>query len=93
MFFRLVLTEVVEQKFFLIGINRPEKRNCVNHATAKQLIAAFEEFNRRDDLLSAVLYGNGMNALLHRTVNFLMALSLINLLFSFQSRTKLDMFR
>jgi len=56
---KLVVTEVVEQKFFLIGINRPEKRNCVNHATARQLSAAFEEFDRRDDLLSAVLYGNG----------------------------------
>lgn len=27
-----------------IGINRPEKRNCVNHATAKKLMEAFAEF-------------------------------------------------
>lgn len=27
-----------------IGINRPEKRNCVNHATAKKLMEAFSEF-------------------------------------------------
>lgn len=28
----------------IIGINRPEKKNCVNHATAKKLMEAFAEF-------------------------------------------------
>ncbi|EGT32126.1 CBN-ECH-3 protein [Caenorhabditis brenneri] len=44
---------------FLIGINRPAKKNCVNHATALQLIDAFEKFNEDISLKTAVLYGEG----------------------------------
>lgn len=44
---------------FLIGINRPNKKNCVNHATALQLIEAFERFNGDPELKTAVLYGEG----------------------------------
>uniref|UniRef100_A0A8R1HSK3 Uncharacterized protein n=1 Tax=Caenorhabditis japonica TaxID=281687 RepID=A0A8R1HSK3_CAEJA len=44
---------------FLIGINRPEKKNCVNHATALQLIDAFERFNEDSAMKTAVLYGEG----------------------------------
>ncbi|CAI2355292.1 unnamed protein product [Caenorhabditis sp. 36 PRJEB53466] len=43
----------------LIGINRPHKKNCVNHATALQLIDAFERFNEDEALKTAVLYGEG----------------------------------
>ncbi|EFO87643.1 CRE-ECH-3 protein [Caenorhabditis remanei] len=44
---------------FLIGINRANKKNCVNHATALQLIDVFEKFNEDPTLKTAVLYGEG----------------------------------
>ncbi|PIC22420.1 hypothetical protein B9Z55_016486 [Caenorhabditis nigoni] len=43
----------------LIGINRANKKNCVNHATALQLIDAFETFNNDSTMKTAVLYGEG----------------------------------
>ncbi|CAG2171577.1 unnamed protein product, partial [Oppiella nova] len=43
----------------LIGINRPEKRNCVNRQTAGQLLQAFEDFDRDTTSRVAVLHGNG----------------------------------
>jgi len=48
---------------FLIGINRPEKRNCINEATAQQLCDAVKHFEADDELRVAVLYGKGV--LLH----------------------------
>lgn len=45
---------------FLIGINRPTKRNCVNRATAQQLCDAVREFETDDELRVAVLYGKGL---------------------------------
>lgn len=50
-----------QKKLHLIGINRPEKRNCVNTETAKQLRQAFENFENDDDAYAAVLYGKGGN--------------------------------
>ena len=44
----------------LIGINRPEKKNCVNHQTALELVAAFEQFERNHQAKIAVLYGEGL---------------------------------
>ncbi|RCN35713.1 enoyl-CoA hydratase/isomerase family protein [Ancylostoma caninum] len=44
-----------------IGINRREKKNCVNHATAKQLVAAFERFNSDPKVKIGILYGEGNN--------------------------------
>lgn len=46
-------------RIFLIGINRPEKRNCVNMATAEQLCHAFQEFENDDTVDVAVLHGKG----------------------------------
>ena len=46
----------------LIAINRPEKRNCVNQATAQQLCEAVESFEQDEDLRVAVLYGKGWHA-------------------------------
>ncbi|XP_064488837.1 probable enoyl-CoA hydratase isoform X2 [Ornithodoros turicata] len=43
----------------LIGINRPEKRNCVNMATARQLQNAFQEFEQDDSVAVAILHGKG----------------------------------
>lgn len=46
---------------FLIGINRPEKHNCVNQATAQQLWDAAKHFETDEELRVAVLYGKGGN--------------------------------
>ena len=55
----LVETETIGH-VFLVGINRPEKRNCVNQATAQLLYEAFKDFENNDDLRVAVLYGKGL---------------------------------
>jgi len=46
-------------RVFLIGINRPEKRNSVNEATARQLSDAVKHFETDEELRVAVLYGKG----------------------------------
>jgi enoyl-CoA hydratase/carnithine racemase len=46
----------------LIGINRPSKRNCVNHSTALQLFSAFQNFENDDKVRLAILYGEGGSA-------------------------------
>lgn len=56
---RLVETETIGN-VFLIGINRPEKRNAVNQETAVQLYEAIEKFEASEDLRAAVLYGKGL---------------------------------
>jgi len=43
----------------MIGINRPEKRNCVNRSTALELRDAFDAFDRDDSVRAAVLHGIG----------------------------------
>jgi len=55
----LVETESIGH-VFLIGINRPEKRNCVNQATAQQLYDAVKYFETNEELRVAVLYGKGL---------------------------------
>lgn len=45
----------------IIGINNPEKRNCVNYETAQQLTKAIEDFENDENALAAVLYGAGGN--------------------------------
>lgn len=46
----------------LIGINRPLKRNCVNHSTALQLHEAFQLFENDPESRLAILYGEGGKA-------------------------------
>lgn len=46
----------------LIGINRPSKRNCVNHSTALQLFEAFKSFESDPTSKLAILYGEGGKA-------------------------------
>lgn len=46
----------------LIGINRPLKRNCVNHSTALQLYEAFQRFENDPESRLAILYGEGGKA-------------------------------
>ncbi len=56
----LVVVEKLESHHIMtIGINRPEKRNCVNAATADQLAEAFEDFEHDENMRSAVLHGVG----------------------------------
>ena len=55
---KLVETESIGH-VFLIGINRPEKRNSVNEATARQLSDAVKHFETDEELRVAVLYGKG----------------------------------
>ena len=44
-----------------VGINRPTKRNCVNYATAEQIVQAFEEFDQDESVCAIVLHGIGGN--------------------------------
>ncbi|KAJ6650059.1 Mevalonyl-coenzyme A hydratase sidH [Pseudolycoriella hygida] len=54
----LVIVEKLEC-ITLIGINRPEKRNCVNHATAQKLMEAINEFEDDKNAKVAIIYGKG----------------------------------
>jgi enoyl-CoA hydratase/carnithine racemase len=57
---KTILTETIGE-IVTIGINRPEKRNCVDPSTAKLLTKAIEDFENDDSLRAAVLYGTGGN--------------------------------
>ena len=47
-------------KICLIAINRPEKKNAIDTATAHQLYRAFQDFESNDRIRAAVLYGKGI---------------------------------
>jgi len=58
----LVLVEKMEGLHIMtIGINRPDKRNCVNTQTAEDLKMAFHDFETDDEMYCAVLHGLGGN--------------------------------
>lgn len=59
-YFSAIVTEKLGN-VVTIGINRPEKRNCVDDSTAQQLSKAIEEFENDDSLKVAVLHGTGGN--------------------------------
>ncbi|XP_064652000.1 enoyl-CoA hydratase EchA19-like [Lineus longissimus] len=48
-------------KVCLIAINRPEKRNAVDKATAKELVTTLKAFENDDSMHVAVLHGKGGN--------------------------------
>ena len=52
-----VRTERLDGGVWVVTIDRPHVRNAVDRPTAEALAAAFREFERRDDLLVAVLTG------------------------------------
>ncbi|KAE9548328.1 hypothetical protein FO519_008466 [Halicephalobus sp. NKZ332] len=54
----LVLTSS-KDRIFYISINRPEKKNCVNHETALELIKAFSQFEADDSCDIAIFSGEG----------------------------------
>ena len=43
----------------IISLNRPKKRNCVNHQTAEELYAAFQDFDSDEAVRVGILRGNG----------------------------------
>ena len=49
-----------------IGINRPQKRNAVDHSTAKELVRAFQDFESSKDAKVAVLHGTGVDFVAHK---------------------------
>ena len=54
-----ISTEQLDGGIWVVTIDRPEVRNAVDGPTAALLADAFREFERRDDLLVAVLTGAG----------------------------------
>lgn len=53
------VTRDVREHIFLIGINRPAKRNALNWSMLMELSAAYTEYEQNPDLRCAVLYGHG----------------------------------
>src|SRR4051794_9329299 len=53
-----VVTEVQGQ-VFLIGLNRPEKRNALTPEMFAELSAIYSRYDKDDSLRCAVLYGEG----------------------------------
>lgn len=54
-----VVVENRNQHIRLIGLNRPEKRNAINKATATKLKIAFEDFDSDPETRVAILHGFG----------------------------------
>lgn len=48
-----------EGRLLLVGLNRPEKRNCLNAEAVRMLRESFREFDRDDSVDVAVLHGKG----------------------------------
>lgn len=59
----IILDVIIEKigHITTIGINRPEKRNCVDFNTATQIKDAIEQFEEDNNSSAAVLYGTGGN--------------------------------
>ncbi len=51
----------IDGPLYIVTINRPERRNAVDHRTAEALAAAFRAFDADPDLSVAVLTGAGDN--------------------------------
>ncbi len=56
----LILTEI-DVPVFVVTINRPERRNAVDRATADALASAFRAFDGDNDMSVAILTGAGGN--------------------------------
>ena len=61
----MILDNLIETKragsIYLIGINRPSQRNCVNPRASLELVSAFKDFEDDNELKVAILYGVGGN--------------------------------
>ncbi|XGW27248.1 hypothetical protein V3C99_007673, partial [Haemonchus contortus] len=49
----------LEDGILLIGVNRPDKRNCVNRKTARLLVDAIKRLNEDPSVKIGILYGEG----------------------------------
>ena len=56
-----ILTERKDH-IFIVTINRPEKRNCIDAETEDLLVEAWEAFRKDDDLFVTILTGAGEGA-------------------------------
>ncbi|WP_431968754.1 crotonase/enoyl-CoA hydratase family protein [Nocardia sp. bgisy134] len=54
----LILTEVIDGQILIIRINRPERRNAFDGATAHALEEAIDDFDADDSLRCAILTGS-----------------------------------
>ncbi|XP_053204559.1 putative enoyl-CoA hydratase/isomerase YngF, partial [Panonychus citri] len=52
---------IKEDGIFMIELNRPSKRNCINTPMAEKLIAAIDEFEGDDESKVGIIYGKGGN--------------------------------
>ena len=57
----VVIERIEHLHIMTIGINRPEKRNCIDFETATKLLTAFNEFESEESMYCAVLHGLGGN--------------------------------
>lgn len=55
------ITPIESDSIWIIAINRPEVRNCVNRPTADLLLQAMMDFESNDNAKVALLTGNGGN--------------------------------
>jgi len=55
----VVVEKMAGLHIMTIGINRPDKRNCVNTETAERLKEAFHDFELDENMFCAVLHGLG----------------------------------
>ena len=54
-----LVTTVLDNGLFYVGINSPEKRNAVDLETARLLFEAFSDFNENKEARIAILHGHG----------------------------------
>lgn len=57
----VIVEKMADIKVMSIGINRPDKRNCVNVETSDLLSEAFEDFEHDEGMNTCVLHGIGGN--------------------------------
>ncbi|MEU1208257.1 crotonase/enoyl-CoA hydratase family protein [Nocardia sp. NPDC005825] len=56
----LIVTEVIDERILLVRINRPERRNAFDGATARALEAAIDRYEADDALRCAILTGSDL---------------------------------
>ncbi len=54
-----VITKETRNRVFLIGLNRPQKRNAFNLQMLKELAEALQQYEKDPDLWCAVLFAHG----------------------------------
>ncbi|MCV6602288.1 MAG: enoyl-CoA hydratase-related protein, partial [Cohaesibacter sp.] len=57
----ILVDKMTDFSVMTIGLNRPEKRNCVNGETSQALHEAFEDFENDEAMHCCILHGLGGN--------------------------------